>query len=87
MEASTKTVTDSYHVPAGTTEWVADKCKNDRDGSVDCDGRVRITGVSSGRYDIQFTDKTGRNCVVKGIEVKPGAVFSIDNEMSHCSGE
>jgi hypothetical protein len=80
-----ETITHLYLAPAGTTNWGADQCKNDPDGSVDFDERLRITGIESGRYDVKFTDKTGRTCVVKGIEVKAGAVFSIDKEMSgHC---
>ena len=47
---------------------------------MDFDERLRITGVSSGHYDVRFTDKTGRSCVVKNVEVKAGAVFSIGNE-------
>ena len=83
-----ETITHLYLAPAGTTEWSADQCKNDPDGSVDFDERLRITGIGSGHYDAKFTDKTGRSCVVKGIEVKAGAVFSIDKEMSsHCSRE
>ena len=81
-------ITHLYLAPTGTTAWGADQCKNDPDGSVDFDERLRITGIGSGHYDAKFTDKTGRSCVVKGIEVKAGAVFSIDKEMSsHCSRE
>ncbi len=80
-----ETITHLYLAPAGTPNWGADQCKNDPDGSVDFDERLRITGIRSGRYDVKFTDKTGRSCVVKNVEVKEGAVFSIDKEMSgHC---
>jgi hypothetical protein len=83
-----ETITHLYLAPKGTSAWGPDQCKNDRDGSVDFDERLRITGISSGQYDVKFTDKTGRSCVVKGVEVKAGAVFSIDKEMSgHCGGE
>src|SRR5271168_4205514 len=83
-----ETITHLYLAPTGTTQWGADQCKNDPDGSVDFDERLRVTGVGSGRYDVKFTDKTGRSCVVKGIEVKAGAVFSIDKDAaSHCGQE
>jgi len=82
-----ETITHLYLAPAGTAEWGADQCKNDPDGSVDFDERLRITGVSSGRYDVRFSDKAGRSCVAKGIEVKVGTVFSIDKETANCSGE
>ena len=83
-----ETITHLYLAPTGTTEWGADQCKNDPDGSVDFDERLRILGVSSGHYDVKFTDKTGRSCITKNVEVKAGAVFSIDKEtMAHCGGE
>ena len=37
--------------PAGTSNWGADQCRNDKDGSVDPDERLRITGITSGQYD------------------------------------
>jgi hypothetical protein len=83
-----ETITHLYLAPTGTTAWGADQCKNDPDGSVDFDERLRITGIGSGRYDLKFTDKTGRSCVVNGVEVKAGAVFSIDKDTaSHCGQE
>ncbi len=83
-----ETITHLYLAPAGTTMWGSDQCKNDPDGSVDFDERLRITGIGSGRYDVKFTDKAGRSCVVKGVEIKMGGVFSIDKETSdHCGEE
>ena len=83
-----ETITHLYLSPTGTTEWGADQCKNDPDGSVEFDERLRITGVSSGHYNVKFTDKTGRSCIAKNVEVKTGAVFSIDKEMlTYCGGE
>jgi hypothetical protein len=66
--------------PAGTAQWGPDQCRNDSDGTVDFDERLRITGVASGHYDVRLVDKTGRSCIVTNIEVKTGAVFSIDKE-------
>jgi hypothetical protein len=83
-----ETITHLYLAPAGTTDWGSDQCKNDPDGSVDFDERLRIDNVSSGHYDVKFTDKANRTCIVKGIELKVGSVFSIDKETSnHCGGE
>lgn len=71
--------------PTGTAEWGPDQCRNDPDGSVDFDERLRITGVSSGRYDVRLSEKDGRTCIVTGVELKPGAVFSIDKDaLTHC---
>ncbi len=81
------TITHLYLAPAGTTQWGIDQCKNDPDGSVDFDERLRITNISTGRYDVKFTDKTGRSCIVKDVEVKAGGIFSIDKAASgHCGG-
>lgn len=80
-----ETITHLFLAPAGTTQWGTDQCRNDPDGSVDFDERLRITGISSGRYDVRFTDKTGRSCIVKGVEIKTGAVFSLGKEVTeHC---
>ena len=75
-----ETITHLTMAPTGTTQWGPDQCRNDRDGSVDFDERLRITGVSSGHYDVRFTDKTARSCLVRNVAVKAGAVFSIDKE-------
>src|SRR6516165_6711555 len=66
--------------PAGKDSWGHDQCKNDRDGTVDHDERLRITGVEPGRYDVKLSDKTGRVCIVRNLEVKEGAVFSIEEK-------
>ena len=81
-----ETITHLNMAPAGTTDWGADQCRNDPDGSIDFDERLKITGVSSGRYDVRFTDKTGRSCTVNGVEVKAGSIFSIGKEaLLHCT--
>ena len=45
------TITKFYLAPAGTDKYGPDQCVNDRDGTVDHDERLRITGVTPGRYD------------------------------------
>jgi hypothetical protein len=74
------TVTSFQLSPAGKDTWGPDQCKNDRDGTVDHDERLRITGVTPGRYDAKLVDKTGRVCTVRNIEVKDGAVFTIEEK-------
>ena len=66
--------------PAGKDSWGPDQCKNDRDGTVDHDERLRINGVGPGRYDVKLSDKTGRVCIVRNVEVREGAVFSIEEK-------
>jgi len=80
-----ETITHLSLAPEGTTNWSTDQCRNDPDGTVDFDERLRITGVATGRYDVKFTGKSGRSCIVKGVDVKAGAVFSIGKEAwDHC---
>ena len=74
------TITSFQLSPAGKDTWGPDQCKNDRDGTVDHDERLRITGIAAGRYDAKLTDKTGRICVVRDIELKDGAVFTIEEK-------
>jgi hypothetical protein len=74
------TITHFHMSPAGQDAWGADQCKNDRDGTVDHDERLRITSIVPGRYDVKLSDKTGRVCIVRDIEVKDGAVFSIEEK-------
>ncbi len=82
-----ETIVHLNMAPAGSNKWGPDQCHNDPDGSVDFDERLRITGVSSGRYDIRLQDKPGRTCTVTNVEVKAGGVFSIGKEeWDHCSG-
>ena len=62
------TITTLQMSPAGKDSWGPDQCKNDRDGTVDHDERLRIAGVEPGRYDVKLSDKTGRVCIVRNIE-------------------
>ncbi len=74
------TITALHMSPAGANRWGPDQCRNDRDGTVDHDERLRITGVEPGRYDVRLADKTGRICIVRNVEVKEGAVFAIEEK-------
>ena len=80
------TITKLQLAPAGTQTFGPDQAKNDKDGSVDHDERLKITGVTTGTYDARLTDAKGRNCVVKDIAVKEGDVFSIEEkQLMGCS--
>jgi len=71
--------------PAGTTNWGPNQCKNDKDGTVDPDERLRITGVPPGTYDIRLQDVSGRLCIVRGVKVEAGKIFSIEEkELTSC---
>ncbi|HLH98790.1 MAG TPA: hypothetical protein VKW08_27075 [Xanthobacteraceae bacterium] len=79
-------ISEFYLAPPGTTNWGPNQAKNDKDGVVDPDERVNITGVQSGTYDVKFTDKDGRTCVVRNVKVEVGQIFSIDEkDLTSCS--
>ena len=73
-----ETISEFYLAPAGTTNWGPNQCKNDKDGTVDPDERLRITGVKPGSYDAKFKDVKGRACIVHSVKVE--GIFSIDEK-------
>jgi hypothetical protein len=75
-----QTIAEFYLAPAGTTKWGENQCKNDKDGTVDSDERLRITGVDSGVYDAKLKDVSGRSCLVRNIKVEAGGIFSIEEK-------
>jgi hypothetical protein len=80
------TISEFYLAPAGTTDWGPNQCKNDKDGTVDSDERLRITGVAAGHYDAKLTDVSGRSCLVRNIKVDVGEIFSIEEkDLTECS--
>jgi len=80
------TISEFYLAPAGTTEWGANQCKNAKDGTVDSDERLRITGVAAGSYDAKLTDVSGRTCVVRNIKISAGEIFSIEEkDLTSCT--
>ena len=80
------TVKQLHLSPAGKDEWGPDQCKNDRDGEVDHDERLRITGIEPGRYDVKLADVRGRQCIVRNVEIKAGAVFAIEEkQLTECT--
>jgi hypothetical protein len=79
------TIAEFYLAPAGTTNWGENQCKNDKDGTVDVDERLRITGTDPGIYDVRLKDITGRTCLVRNIKVETGQIFSIEEkDLSSC---
>jgi hypothetical protein len=79
-------ISEFHLAPAGTTNWGPNQAKNDKDGVADPDERLTITGVQSGTYDIKLADKEGRTCMVQGIKVEAGQIFSIDDkELTSCN--
>jgi hypothetical protein len=80
------TITSLQLSPPGKNEWGRNQTDNDNDHTVDHDERLKITDTATGVYDAKFVDKIGRTCVVPNVQVKAGAVFSIEEkELKSCS--
>lgn len=81
-----KTIVDFRLAPAGTQDWGINQCVNDKDGAVDNDERLRLTGLNDGVYDAKSVDKDGRVCHARNIPIKPGAIFSLEEkDLVDCS--
>jgi hypothetical protein len=80
------TIAEFYLAPAGTTNWGANQCKNDKDGTVDSDERLRITDTPPGTYDAKLVDVSKRTCIVRDLKLVAGEIFSIEEkELTSCS--
>ena len=79
------TVTHFYLAPAGSGKFGADQTPNDADGTVDHDERLKITGVTTGKYDAKLQDNKGRTCIIKNVSVVAGDIFSIEEkDLKNC---
>src|SRR6266576_2859142 len=83
---TTATISGFQLSPAGKNAWGANQTLNDKDKEVDHDERLRITGVEPGRYDAKVSYRDSRQCLVRGIEIKADAVFSVaDKDLKDCN--
>ena len=81
-----QTIAEFQLAPAGTTQWGANQCKNDKDGTVDSDERLRITDITPGTYDARLKDVTGRVCLARNIDIKAGDIFSVEEkDLTSCT--
>jgi hypothetical protein len=82
---TTATVSGLQLSPAGKENWGPNQTLNDRDKEVDHDERLRITGIEPGRYDVKIAYFDKRECVVRNVDIKADAVFSIaDRDLEEC---
>jgi hypothetical protein len=82
---TTATISNFQLSPAGKDSWGPNQTLNDRDKEVDHDERLRITGIEPGRYDAKVGYRDSRQCLVRDIEIKADAVFSIaDKDLKDC---
>ncbi len=64
----------------GKNEWGDNQADNDRDHTVDHDERLKITGTEAGTYDVRFSDKSGRTCVVPNVQINAGNDLHIEEK-------
>lgn len=81
---TTETISSFQLSPAGQNTFGPNQTLNDKDKEVDHDERLRITGVEPGRYDAKVGYPDKRECLVRGIEIKADAVFSIADKDLDC---
>jgi hypothetical protein len=74
------TITSLQLSPPGKNDWGRNQADNDRDHTVDHDERLKITDTPAGVYDVKFVDKGGRTCVVPNVQIKTGAIFTIEEK-------
>ena len=83
---TTATISNFQLSPAGKDSWGPNQALNDRDKEVDHDERLRITGIEPGRYDAKVGYRDSRQCLVRDVEIKADAVFSIaDKDLRDCN--
>ena len=83
---TTATISNFQLSPAGKDSWGPNQALNDKDKEVDHDERLRITGIEPGRYDAKVGYGDSRQCLVRDIEIKADAVFSIaDKDLKDCN--
>lgn len=82
---ATQTVTSLQLAKAGTQNFGPDLCKSDKDGGVEHDERLSLTGVAPGTYDVKIGYADGRRCIVKNLSLEAGKVISIeDKDLTAC---
>ena len=80
------TITMFELAPTGSGKFGPDQAKNDPDGGVDHDERMKIVGVGTGTFDARLSDSRGRTCIVRNVAVKDGEVFSIEEkQLTDCN--
>jgi hypothetical protein len=83
---TTATISSFQLSPAGKDTWGPNQTLNDKDKEVDHDERLRITSTEPGRYDAKIGYQNSKQCIVRDIEIKADAVFSIaDKDLKDCN--
>jgi hypothetical protein len=83
---TTATISSFQLSPSGEDTWGPNQTLNDKDKEVDHDERLRITSTEPGRYDAKIGYRNSKQCIVRDIEIRADAVFSIaDKDLKDCN--
>ena len=77
---TSSTVESLELTPAGASAFGPNQTKNDPDGTVDHDERVKVTGVATGAYDARLKLADGRQCMAKSLRIEAGKVFAVEEK-------
>jgi len=77
--------TGVYMAPAGTEKWGPNQALNDKDKSLDEGERLTLTGLSPGTFSVKLVDRSGRTCILHGVDLTKDKSFEIrDEQLSNC---
>ncbi len=84
LTASTE-FTALYLAPAGTQDWGPNQVLNDKDKTWDASERVRLSGITHGRYDARLVDEKGRECRLSNVDLTKDTSFDVrDADLASC---
>ena len=73
-------LTELYLAPVGSDKFGENQTKNDDNNVAEADERLPLTNVNAGVYDAKIKDKSGRTCLVKGVELRDTGPYSFSLE-------
>jgi len=74
-----------YLAPAGTSDWGANQVLGDREKVWDSSERLKLTGISRGRFDVRVVDDKGRQCSMRGVDMTKDLTFAVrDADLASC---
>jgi len=74
-----------YLAPENTGNWGANQALNDKDHVLDTSERLLLNGIEPRRYDVKLVDRTGRSCMLKGVDLTRDRSFEIsDQDLKDC---
>ncbi len=73
-------LTELFLAPEGSDKFGDNQAKNDDNNVAEADERLPLTDVKAGVYDAKIKDKSGRTCLVKGVELRDTGPYSFSLE-------